>query len=99
MQQSARIDDAVASLNVLDARDPAAMDEYPIVTLAFFHVEALFQNYGREEALTAARDYLERLRYAERRTTREALRSAIEQLTIFVTTGDWRPSKGLKPLH
>jgi tetratricopeptide (TPR) repeat protein len=82
--------DAVTSLNALDARDPIAMDEYPLVTLAFFHIDALLRREKRELAKTHARDYLTRLKYMERRTTGESVKAAIDQLTIFLATGDWR---------
>lgn len=87
------IGEAVSSLNALDVRDPTVMDEYPVVTLSIFHLDALLKRGKEDEAKVHARDYLSRLKYMERRTTGESVKGAIEQLTIFLTTGDWRTPK------
>jgi len=85
--------EAVNSLNALDVRDPVVMDEYPLVTLSIFHIDALIRRDKKDEAIGYARDYLSRLKYMERRTAGESVKSAIEQLTILLATGDWRVPK------
>jgi tetratricopeptide (TPR) repeat protein len=87
------IAEAVSSLNALDVRDPTVMDEYPLVTLSIFHLDTLLKRGKEDQAKVHARDYLSRFKYMERRTTGESVKGAIEQLTIFLTTGDWRNPK------
>jgi tetratricopeptide (TPR) repeat protein len=78
------IQDAVSSLNRIDARDQTLLDEYPLVTLSFFHIHALLKRGQSGEATRAARDYLSRLNYMQKRLSADNMtRAAIEQLTIF----------------
>jgi tetratricopeptide (TPR) repeat protein len=87
--------EAVASLNRLDARDPASLDEYPLVTLSSYHIAALIKRGQEKDAKTCAREYLDRLKYFQRRVVDPITKSAIEQLTIFLATGDWRPQRAI----
>ncbi len=88
------IQDAVSALNRLDARDQTLLDEYPLVTLSFFHIHALLKRGQSDQATRAARDYLSRLNYMLKRVSADNMtRTAIEQLTIFLATGDWRPQR------
>lgn len=83
------IDDAVRSLKALDGRSMLEVDQYPIVTLATGHVNALYKHGRLEEARNAAIIYFDRLQQMERLVTSTSLARARERIFRFITLKQW----------
>jgi len=85
----AYIDEAVADLLRLDARQDARADLYPIVTLADKHVGALIRRGRTAEAKERARGYFAQVRERERIFRAPILSRLMANLLKFATTGVW----------
>lgn len=83
------IDEAVRSLKALDSREMLEVDQYPIVTLATGHVNALHRHGLPEEARKAAVIYFDRLQQMERLVTSNSLSKARERIFRYITLKEW----------
>jgi tetratricopeptide (TPR) repeat protein len=82
------IDEAVESLLLLDSRISGDIDQYPIVTLATFHLEALVKHNQEELAKTCAKTYFERLKAIEKRVVSGRVSEAKERAFRYATIGE-----------
>lgn len=78
------IDEAVDVLVGQDNREPLDIDEYPIVTLAKFHIAALTKLGQDQECQRVARKYLERLVELERTSSDSRVFRARRELTRLI---------------
>ena len=83
------MEEAVAELLKLDARQSAETDIYPIVTLATRHINALVKRGKLEEAKRSANTYFARLQELERVLRLPFPSGLKQQLMTLVTTGVW----------
>jgi hypothetical protein len=98
-QATARlIDEAVSALlerhhaMQLD-RALGATDEYPIVALGFYHVDALMAHARVDEAQKAARQYFAEIEKLIKRSNDPMLREIRSRLLLLATSGEWRRLK------
>lgn len=80
---------AVRTLNLMDSQSTLSIDEYPIVTLSHGHVAALVRHGRRDEAISVAKEYFERLKVKAKTSSSPAIDSMQGKLMKFVTLGDW----------
>jgi len=83
------IEEAVADLLSLDARDNSRTDLYPLVTLADRHVFALMKRHQSSKAKECARRYFAQVQERERHVNAPILSRLKANLLKYVTTGVW----------
>lgn len=90
------IDEAVdfllkAHFRLSSARHEKSVDEYPIVTLGYYHVDALCRLNRVEDAKKVAKDYFEKIQEISRRSSNHFLDDLKARLLLLNTTGQWKP--------
>lgn len=92
----ALVSDAVATLlqrhnSMGTERARGAIDEYPIVALGYYHIDALIAHKQNAEAIQAARTYFREIDRLDRVHPDEILQELKGKLLNLVTTSQWRP--------
>ncbi len=86
------INEASDSLNRLLDQPQLKIDQYPIVTLANFHINALVVHNNAAEARKLSRRYYEIISALESSVSSYEVRDAKARLLKFVSTGLWVPA-------
>jgi hypothetical protein len=83
------IGEAVATLEARHAAYGIDSDQYPIVTLANHHVDALIRHGQGTAANNAARRYYGQLEELSKRNSSDQVQRARERLAQYLTSGKW----------
>lgn len=86
------IDEAVETLHRQDAQR-LDIDQYPIATLAFGHIEALIKHGQESDARRYAKQYFDRVQQLEKQIPVPILKQAKESLLRYVTYGYWNQAE------
>ncbi|WP_168991870.1 MULTISPECIES: SIR2 family protein [Mesorhizobium] len=89
------IDEAVSSLmerhHAMGAeRLKGALDEYPIVALGYYHIDALMSHRQTDRAITAAKKYYQEIEGLLKKFSDPILLELRAKLATLVTNSDWR---------
>ncbi len=86
------INEAQSALTKLMEEPKLRIDQYPVVTLSNFHIEALLFHHRFDEAKKYAAGYFEALSSLEKQSVSEEITDAKFRLMKFITTGVWNPA-------
>jgi archaellum biogenesis ATPase FlaH len=68
-----------------------AFDEYPLVTLAYYHIDALYRHSKIDEAVSRAKNYFNQLQALPRRFQSDLVDELKGKLMLVVTHRTWEP--------